>query len=63
MGMLHVSGRERGKNIGLSGELWIKLRLARSTVSLAINILNSYQYQIQGKCCEITLDAVKGILK
>ena len=41
----------------------LKLRFIRFTIGLAINILNSYQYQIQGKCCETALDAVKGILK
>ena len=41
----------------------LKLLFIRYKIGLAINILNSCQYLVQGKCCEIALHAVKGILK
>ena len=40
-----------------------KLRFLHYKIGLAINILKSCQYLVQGKCCEIALHAVKGILK
>lgn len=50
--------------MGLEEELIMsKLRFLHYKIGLAINILKSCQYLVQGKCCEIALHAVKGILK